>query len=127
MDIWAVGVILLSFLTNIYPYFDAEDSAAGIVELMTTFGTKQVNSFANFYGRNIKSNIPDMPEDPIDMDELCRYFNNDTIRKWDKSDYLLAVDLTKGCLQLVDSKRLTATEALKHPFLQEVMKTNPLN
>ncbi|RCH95462.1 hypothetical protein CU098_002208, partial [Rhizopus stolonifer] len=43
------GVILLSFLTNIYPYFDAEDSAAGIVELMTTFGTKQVNSFANFY------------------------------------------------------------------------------
>ncbi|CAO3695919.1 unnamed protein product [Rhizopus stolonifer] len=54
MDIWAVGVILLSFLTNIYPYFDAEDSAAGIVELMTTFGTKQVSSFANFYGKICK-------------------------------------------------------------------------
>lgn len=50
MDIWAVGVILLSFLTNVYPYFDPEDSAAGIVELMSTFGLKQMHSFAKFYG-----------------------------------------------------------------------------
>ncbi|KAG1147639.1 hypothetical protein G6F37_003896 [Rhizopus arrhizus] len=122
MDIWAVGVILLSFLTNVYPYFDPEDSAAGIVELMSTFGLKQVHSFAKFYGRNIKTNIPDMPEEPMNMDELCRYFNKDTIEKWDTEEYLQAVDLTRNCLQLIDSKRPTAAEALEHPFLKEVME-----
>jgi cell division control protein 7 len=50
MDIWAVGVILLSFLTNVYPFFDPEDSAAGIVELISVFGTKKVHEFAKFYG-----------------------------------------------------------------------------
>ncbi|KAG1170736.1 hypothetical protein G6F70_005186 [Rhizopus microsporus] len=125
MDIWAVGVILLSFLTNVYPFFDPEDSAAGIVELISVFGTKKVHEFAKFYGRNLKTNIPDMPEDAIGMDELCRYFNNSTIETWDKRDYLLAVDLMKNCLQLIDSKRLSAAEALKHPFLKEVMESKP--
>ncbi|PHZ09733.1 kinase-like protein [Rhizopus microsporus ATCC 52813] len=141
MDIWAVGVILLSFLTNVYPFFDPEDSAAGIVELISVFGTKKVHEFAKFYGgflmmwilyqilmflllgRNLKTNIPDMPEGAIGMDELCRYFNNGTIETWDKHDYLLAVDLMKNCLQLIDSNRLSAAEALKHPFLKEVMET----
>lgn len=76
-------------------------------------------------GRNLKTNIPDMPEDAIGMDELCRYFNNGTIETWDKRDYLLAVDLMKNCLQLIDSKRLSAAEALKHPFLKEVMESKP--
>ncbi|CEG75560.1 hypothetical protein RMATCC62417_10581 [Rhizopus microsporus] len=141
MDIWAVGVILLSFLTNVYPFFDPEDSAAGIVELISVFGTKKVHEFAKFYGgflmiyilyqilmflllgRNLKTNIPDMPEGAIGMDELCRYFNNGTIETWDRHDYLLAVDLMKNCLQLIDSKRLSAAEALKHPFLKEVMES----
>ncbi|KAI9266951.1 kinase-like domain-containing protein [Sporodiniella umbellata] len=127
MDIWAVGVILISFLSNLYPYFDPEDSAAGIVELMTTFGVKQVHDFATFYGRNIKTNIPDMPEDPIDMDGLCKQFNGETVKKWDRNDYLLALDLTKSCLQLIDAKRPSAAEALKHPFLKEAMLTKSHN
>ncbi|CAO3665503.1 unnamed protein product [Rhizopus stolonifer] len=70
--------------------------------------------------RNIKTNLPDMPEEAPDMDELCRALNNDKIVTWDNDDYLLALDLTKKCLQLIDSDRVTASDALKHPFLKEV-------
>lgn len=66
-----------------------------------------------------------MPEEPINMDKLCRYFNKDTIEKWDTEEYLQAVDLTRSCLQLIDSKRPTAAEALEHPFLKEVMEKKP--
>ncbi|CAO3675789.1 unnamed protein product [Rhizopus stolonifer] len=120
MDIWAVGVILLSFLANTFPIFNPKDSAEGIIELTEIFGLRKMREFAKFYGRNIKTNLPDMLEEALDMDELCRTLNNDKIVTWDNDDYLLALDLTKKCLQLIDSDRVTASDALEHPFLKGV-------
>ncbi|RCI07133.1 hypothetical protein CU098_003737, partial [Rhizopus stolonifer] len=122
MDIWAVGVILLSFLANVFPIFNPKDGAEGLIELTEVFGLKKMREFAKFYGRNIKTNLPGMPEEAPDMDELCRTLNNDKIASWDNEEYLLALDLMKKCLQLIDSDRITAVDALKHPFLKEVVK-----
>lgn len=52
MDIWAVGVILLSFLANAFPIFNPKDDAGGIIELTKVFGSRKMREFANFYGKS---------------------------------------------------------------------------
>lgn len=39
---------------------------------------------------------------------------------YDKQDLNQAMDLVKMCLQWVPAKRVTAQEALDHPFLKQI-------
>ncbi|KAI9272585.1 kinase-like domain-containing protein, partial [Sporodiniella umbellata] len=118
MDIWAVGVIMISFLTGIFPFFKPDDVADGILELMSLFGTEEVCKFGKFYGRNIKTNIESRLEKQTDFDSLCREFNEKNINRWPKKDYLLALDLMSQCLKLIDTERISANDALSHPLFQ---------
>ncbi|CEP08861.1 hypothetical protein [Parasitella parasitica] len=117
IDIWAVGVILLTILTARYPIFEPEDDADGILELAHVFGMKKLKEFTEYYGRTIHSNIPTIPEDPIDLVSFCREINRDRIDKWNQDEYLSAVDLAHHCLQLIHTNRVSASDALNHPFL----------
>ncbi|GAN09607.1 cell division control protein [Mucor ambiguus] len=116
IDIWAVGVILLTILSGQYPIFEPEDDANGIIELAHVFGMKQLKAFTEYYGRIIHTNIPTIPEDPVDLDSFCRDINKTGVEKWDPQEYASAVDLTKQCLQLIHTNRPTAADALNHPF-----------
>jgi cell division control protein 7 len=42
IDIWSVGIILLSFLLQITPLFGAEDDLTALVELTHIFGTEEM-------------------------------------------------------------------------------------
>lgn len=120
VDIWAVGVILLIILSGQYPFFEPDDDADGIMELAHVFGMKKLKEFVEYYGRNIYTNIPSIPEDEVDMAAICYEVNKQRVGTWDPEEYKLAIDLMKKCLQLIHTNRLTATEALNHPFLKTV-------
>ena len=42
VDIWAVGVILLSLLSRSYPFFRSPDDMTALAELVSLFGSKEV-------------------------------------------------------------------------------------
>ena len=46
VDLWAVGVILLSFLSRSYPFFRAPDDLTALAEITTLFGSKAINKAA---------------------------------------------------------------------------------
>ncbi|KAI8351235.1 kinase-like domain-containing protein, partial [Choanephora cucurbitarum] len=120
VDIWAVGVILLIILSGQYPFFEPDDDADSIMELAHVFGMKKLKEFVEYYGRTIHTNIPTIPEDEVDLGAICHQINKERVDTWDPEEYKLAVDLMKKCLQLIHTNRLTATEALNHPFLKTV-------
>ena len=51
------------------------------------------------------------------MEVLCKMLNEETIKSWTDHDYKEAISLLKMCLEVDSSERITAEEALKHPFL----------
>ncbi|KAI8072115.1 kinase-like domain-containing protein [Thamnidium elegans] len=119
IDIWAVGVILLVILSGRYPFFNPEDDPDAIIELAHLFGMKKLKEFVEFYGRSIQTNIPDIPEEEIDLTDLCRIMNKENVDKWDPEEFLQATDLLKHCLVLIHTNRYTATAALSHPFFKK--------
>lgn len=118
VDIWAVGVILLIILSGRYPFFEPEDDADGIIELAHVFGLKKMVEFSQFYGRTFRTNIPSIPDQELDFEPYFKKINPDHVEKWDPGEYKLAIDLMKKCLQLIHTNRISATEALSHPFFQ---------
>lgn len=46
IDIWAVGVIMLAFLTKRYPLFNARDDQEALLEISTIFGKRRMEQVA---------------------------------------------------------------------------------
>lgn len=118
VDMWAVGVILLVILSSRYPFFEPEDDADGILELGHIFGLQKMIEFSQFYGRKLRTNIPTIPEQELDFESYLRKINPNRVEKWDPEEFKLAIDFMRQCLQLIHTDRISATEALKHPFFQ---------
>ncbi|KAI8887891.1 kinase-like protein [Backusella circina FSU 941] len=127
IDIWSVGVILLSFLTGRYPFFIANDEADALIELGTLFGMDAMKRCASRHNRTFDTNVISIPSKPISFVKLCDVLNKDMGKtgdkeqeskdKWDRSEFLMAIDLLQKCLDLDCSTRITAEQALEHPFL----------
>ncbi|SCU86115.1 LADA_0D12376g1_1 [Lachancea dasiensis] len=50
IDIWSVGVILLSFLARRFPMFQSLDDTDSLLELCCVFGTKKMRKCASLHG-----------------------------------------------------------------------------
>jgi cell division control protein 7 len=46
IDIWSVGVILLSFLTGRFPFFQSEDDTEALLEIAHIFGKEEMTKIA---------------------------------------------------------------------------------
>lgn len=51
IDIWSVGVILLSVLTGRYPFFVAQDEGDSLLEFASLFGLKDMKECAAIYSK----------------------------------------------------------------------------
>lgn len=64
-------------------------------------------------GRTFFTNVPAVKDQGISLWKLCQKLHIGSQRPYDP----LAFDLLKKCLALIPAERITATEALHHPFL----------
>lgn len=110
IDMWSVGVIFLSILTSQYPFFLSTEDIDGLVEIAIIFGHSEMRKAAKHYGRVWKSNIDSIKEDRIPFEVLIKKLNPNT--EIDKN----AISLLSGLLDLIDTNRFTAQDALKHKF-----------
>lgn len=123
VDIWSVGIILLSILTGRYPFFKATDDNMAIMQLVSLFGVEPMRKAANKYGESL---VCSFDKSAVDIRELCISLRKSAVRLYSRSDSKQeniiefpesAYDLLTKLLELDCDKRLSAEQALKHAFL----------
>ncbi|CAM0138785.1 unnamed protein product [Umbelopsis sp. WA50703] len=120
IDIWAVGVILLSILTSRFPFFQSEDDADALIEVAGVFGLREVKECASIHNRTFHTNIPNVPKTRISFLKLCLVLNKERAEQWGDENLRLAVDLLEKVLVLDCNRRISAEDAINHPFLNPV-------
>ncbi|KAK4536370.1 hypothetical protein CDCA_CDCA08G2395 [Cyanidium caldarium] len=118
IDVWSAGVIFLSILSCRYPFFQAEDDRDAIAELAQLFGTAAMERAARACGREVL--FPYRCE-PADLRPMCERYRARHAHLTTAAAELpaAAFDLVRALLAPSCQERLTAREALTHPFFDE--------
>ncbi|SPP79025.1 cell division cycle 7-related protein kinase [Drosophila guanche] len=157
VDIWAAGVIMLTTLSSMHPFFKAPNDCAALSEIINVFGDIQVRKTAFMMDRLV---LLTQKMTALDLRRLCMRFrladhfiSMDVLRRHCKADGTVeacksceqatfnclcrhtshkiekyegldifpahAYDLLSRLLEVNPQKRISADEALKHPFFSD--------
>ncbi|KAI9343758.1 kinase-like domain-containing protein [Zopfochytrium polystomum] len=138
LDMWSVGVVLLSFLACSYPVFHSGTDTEALVEIIKIFGIDELRDVGRKMGCIVKADrtiakdptplprmiarmrglpddallpVPQSPPSPTAARPPCPRSRTPTPD---------AVRFLERCLTLDPTRRITAREALADPFLAEV-------
>ncbi|XP_043668316.1 cell division cycle 7-related protein kinase-like isoform X2 [Vespula pensylvanica] len=127
IDIWASGIIMLCILSSTQPFFRSPDDCTALAEIISIFGTQKLQHCAQKLGKKliVSENLPG-----IDLMTLCQKLqkrNRDlphtsnckskvpsSFVQYPKEAYQLLTSL----LDLNHKTRITAEQALDHPFFK---------
>ncbi|CAL7951600.1 unnamed protein product [Xylocopa violacea] len=140
IDIWASGVMMLCILSGTQPFFHSPDDCTALAEITTIFGSNKMQQCAHklafiffkyFYFNNSGKKIIFSEDIPgVDIVSLCQKLqkrNKNSLNSKDHNVYEKGSDtqfpkeayhLLLKLLDLDYKTRLTADQALNHPFLQ---------
>ncbi|XP_053202524.1 uncharacterized protein LOC128387359 [Panonychus citri] len=112
IDVWSAGVIMACLLSRRYPFFSTfSDDMTALAQMITILGSKRVCKAARELNRTITLSPKKIP--PLDLKILCCQLQGNNRLEIDDS----AFDLLNRLLEPNPKRRLTASEALKHPFI----------
>lgn len=131
VDVWSAGVVLLCLLSGKYPFFKACDDLSAMMQLVTLLGSKKCEQAA----KHLEKVFCSSPSHPAQsLISVCQYLrsmmlpapicpgtSDNAFTTHSDSKELLAYDLQQKCLELTPSLRITAGQALNHPFLKDVV------
>ncbi|XP_050453200.1 cell division cycle 7-related protein kinase-like isoform X1 [Cataglyphis hispanica] len=124
IDIWACGVMMLCILSGTQVFFRSPDDCTALAEITTIFGSRKVEQCAEKLGKKIifSENLPG-----IDIMSLClklRKRNRSMMYENSICKVLQNIEYPKEAYQLLTklldldyTTRITAEQALSHPFL----------
>jgi cell division control protein 7 len=115
LDIWSAGIIFLCILSHRYPFFSAPDDETALAEVNAFFGdpdpvksksVDRVNYMVDCNGVNAAKGVH--------IPDFCRESSGE---RWPQE----AFDLLLRCLDYSPSDRISAGEALAHPFFKRIV------
>jgi len=123
IDVWSAGVILLTILSERFPFFNSADDIEAMIEIATMFGQKRMKSSALLHGAVFECSIPTVGEKGHGLEKLivwakCRGPESESEDILDPGEKA-AVKFLERCLELDPRRRISAEEALQHDFLRE--------
>lgn len=128
LDVWSAGVILLTILCKRFPFFNSADDVEALIEIATIFGTKRMKQSAQLHGCVFETNIPTIGGAGFTFEKImlwstCRSDGGSSRDGRDGKGRLTdeekgAVAFLERCMELDPHQRISAAEALRHPFLR---------
>lgn len=120
LDVWSCGIILLTLLSRRFPFFHSADDIDAFIELCTIFGKRRMNEVALLHGQVMQTNIPTISEGGHSWEKILLWCTNRSKKDGQglDDDEQEAVGFMSLCLELDPNRRITAEEALDHPFLR---------
>ncbi|KAK6341083.1 hypothetical protein TWF696_009390 [Orbilia brochopaga] len=121
IDIWSAGVILLTFLSKRFPFFNSPDDIDAIIEMATVFGRAKMRICAALHGATFETVIPTITEKGHSLGRIVEWA---TARSKDNPltpQEKTALQFLEATLELNHQRRLSADQALLHPFLAEIV------
>lgn len=110
IDVWSAGVVLLCFLSARYPFFHSPDDLAALAEIAALRGSGPLQDAAQRLGRRVY--FP-QPAPAMPLAHVCEELR---ARPTPLQVPASAYELLEALLELDPSRRISATEALEHPF-----------
>ncbi|XP_026646154.1 mitogen-activated protein kinase 12 isoform X1 [Zonotrichia albicollis] len=108
VDIWSVGCIMAEMITG-RPLFKGNDHLDQLTEIMKITGTPTQDFVQKLHSQDAKNYIKSLPKvQKKDFASILKYANP------------LAVNLLEKMLVLDAEKRVTAAEALLHPYFEPI-------
>lgn len=124
IDMWSAGVILLTLLARRFPFFHSADDIDALLEVTNLFGTRKMRETAMLHGQIFETNVPTYSEKGHSLEKVVLWCTGRSSRdkNGDKVSGLSAeekdaVNFLGRCLECDPNKRITASEALIHPFI----------
>lgn len=113
IDIWSVGVILLTLLGRRFPFFHSVDDVDAIIELASIFGYRRMRACAAHHGQVFETTIPTIGEKGFTWEKIVQWSScvSDLTGREKQATKLLY-----HLLDLNPDSRVTAVEALSHEF-----------
>lgn len=124
IDNWSCGVILLTFLSKRFPFFHSADDIDAFIELCTIFGKRRMKETALLHGQVLQTNIPTIGDSGHAWEKVLLWCTGRNKKDGAglSGEEQEAVEFMKCCLELDPAKRITAEEALEHPFLADAFE-----
>lgn len=125
IDIWSAGVILLTILSKRFPFFNSADDVEAMIEIATIFGVKRMRQAGQLHGCMFETSIPTIGMQGFSFERIILWSTcRDTNVKMPE-DEKLAVEFLGRCMDLDPARRISAEDALNHPFLQMGLEKEP--
>jgi cell division control protein 7 len=124
IDIWSAGVIMLTLLARRFPFFHSTDDIDALLELTQIFGKRRMREAALIHGQVMETNIPSYSENGHSLEKIIIWSTGRNAKDEDgnrinplNDDEREAINFLEQCMELDPVKRITAADALDHPFI----------
>ncbi|CAI6335146.1 unnamed protein product [Periconia digitata] len=130
IDMWSAGVILLTLLTRRFPFFHSADDIDALLEITTIFGRKKMRETAFLHGQVFETNVPSYSEHGHTLEKIILWCTGRTSsdkgapKKELSDEEKEAAAFLYRLLECDSAKRITADEALHHPFITKAYEEN---